>query len=188
MLTSAITLLFFLAQQPKRVDSPTMNEGQTVNIPVGGPHHLEGADFSASRQIASSCGLVGGRAVQYLKEHNFYAYMATDDSNILITLGPRKGALAPSGKSLPLDRFSIHRYSLPRHLSPLKTYDFHVEGQLRLKQATADSCSASLRFEISAYEWVWALALIDDGYRSQFSSNGALERLYLDAIANLFRP
>jgi hypothetical protein len=164
MLASAITLWFLLAQQSA------------------------GADSSACRQIAAPCPLVEAGAVQYLKEHDFYAYTATKGSNIFIAVGPRKGASAPSGKPLSLDRFSIHRYSLPRHLSPLKTYDFRVEGHLRLEQATAGSCNASLRFEISAYEWVWALAVIDDGYRSQFSSNGVLERLYIDAIGNLFRP
>ena len=30
------------------------------------------------------------------------------------------------------------------------------------------------------------LALIDDGYRSRFISNGGLERLYLDSISDLF--
>ena len=73
-------------------------------------------------------------------------------------------------------------------MSPLKTYDFRIEGQLRSEQASAGSCNASLRFEISVYEWVWALAVVDDGYRSQFRSNGALERLYIDATGNLFKP
>jgi hypothetical protein len=188
MLMSAITLLFLVAQQPEAADSKTRNQGQTVSIRVGEAHQPGGADSSANREIAAPCRLVEESAVQYFKEHAFYANTATKGTDIFITLGPRTGALAPSGKPLSLDRFSIHRYSLTRHLSPLKTYDFRAEGQLRLEEATtAGSCNASLSFDISAYEWVWALAVIDDGYRSQFNSNGELERLYLDAIGNLFQ-
>lgn len=185
---SAITLLFLVAQQPEGADSKPRNQGQTVTIPVGEAHQPGGTDSGASRVIAAPCRLVEEKAVQYFKEHAFYANMAVRNADIFITLGPRRGAMAPSGKPLSLDRFSIHMYSLPRHLSLFKTYDFRVEGQLRLEEATAGSCNASLSFDISAYEWVWALAVIDDGYRSQFNSNGELERLYLDAIGNLFKP
>ena len=54
-----------------------------------------------------------------------------------------------------------------------------------MAKATEGSCNATLRFEISAYEWVWA-PVFDDGYRSKFSSNGTLERLYIDQIGDLF--
>ncbi len=172
---SAITLLFLVAQQPEGADSKSKNQGQTVNIPLGQVRQPGGTDSSASRVIAAPCRLVEEKAVQYFKEHAFYANTAVKNTDISIILGPRKGALAPSGKPLSLDRFSIHRYFLPRHLSLLKTYDFRVEGQLRLEEAIAGSCEASLSFDISAYEWVWALAVIDDGYRSQFNSNGTLE-------------
>ena len=186
MWASAITVLSLLAQQPEGADSSARNEGQTVTLRVGGAQQPEGADSSASRQIAAPCQSVEERAVQYFKEHDFYAVTATTDAGIFIHLGNGKNALTPSGKPLSLNRFSIHKYSLPRHLSPLKTYDFRLEGDIRLAKATAGSCNATLRFEISAYEWVWALAVIDDGYRTQFSSNGTLERLYIDAIGDFF--
>jgi len=54
-----------------------------------------------------------------------------------------------------------------------------------LIKTTEQSCDVMLRFEISAYEWVTALAVIDDGYRSKFISNGTLERLYIDAISDI---
>ena len=107
--------------------------------------------------------------------------------DLLIELVNRKHASTPSGRPLSLSRFSIHKYTLPRHLSPLKAYaDFQLDGQIKLTETTEDSCNANLRFEVSAYEWVWAPVVMDDGYRSKFVSNGALERLYIDAIGDLF--
>ena len=188
MLASPITLLFLLAQQPEVANSSAGNEGQTVTLRVGKAQHPEDAHSSARRQIAAPCQLIEERAVQYFKEHDFYAVTATKDDDVFIDLGNRKHASTPSGKPLSLNRFSIHQYSLPRHLSPLKAYDFRLEGHIRLAKATTGSCIATLRFEISAYEWVWALAVIDDGYSSRFSSNRALERLYIDAIGGLFKP
>lgn len=161
MLAPAITLMFLLA--PPSVDS------------------------AASRQIAAPCQLVEERAIQYLQEHGFYRYGKTeDDDTIMIDLVAHKDASTSSAKPLSLDRSSVHKYTL-RHLSPLKTYDnFQLEGHLRLAKVTEESCNATLRFEISAYEWVWALAVIDDGYRSKFVSNGTLERLYIEPIGDLF--
>lgn len=185
MWASAITLVFLLAQQPERSDPSARNEGQLVPLQVGGTQQIEGAS-SANRQIAAPCHSVEEKAVQYFKDHDFYAVTAAKDDDIFINLGNRKDASTPSGKPLSLNRFSIHKYSLHGHLSPFKTYDFRLEGHLKLEKATAASCSATLRFEISVYEWVWALAVIDDGYRTQFSSNGTLERLYIDAIGDLF--
>jgi hypothetical protein len=131
--------------------------------------------------------LVEERATQYLEEHDFYTDRTTEGDEIIIDLGNRKDVLAPSAKPISLNRFSIHKYTLPRHLSPLKAYDdFRVEGHLRLAKATEGSCTATLHFEFSAYEWAWALAVIDDGYRSKFISNGRLERLYIDSIGDLF--
>jgi hypothetical protein len=131
--------------------------------------------------------LVEERAIQYLDEHDFYTRRKTEDDDVIIDLGNRKDASTPSARPLSLNRASIHKYALPRHLSPLKAYDdFRLEGHLRLAKATEGSCNATLRFEISAYEWVWALAVIDDGYRSKFISNGTLERLYIDPIGDLF--
>ena len=144
-------------------------------------------DSVASRQIAAPCRLVEERAIQYLKAHDFYTRKKTEDGDIIIDLGDRKDASTPSAKPLSLNRFSIHKYTLPRHLSPLRAYaDFRLEGHFRLTTATEGSCNATLRFEISAYEWVWALAVIDDGYRSKFISNGTLERLYIEPIGDLF--
>jgi hypothetical protein len=68
----------------------------------------------------------------------------------------------------------------------MKAYDnFQLEGHLRLAKTSEESCNASLSFGITAWEWVWALGLIDDGYSSRFFSNGTLERLYIDAIGDL---
>jgi hypothetical protein len=141
---------------------------------------------AAHRQIAAPCRLVEERAIRYLEEHDFYTRSTTEGDDIVVGLGPRKNASTPSAKPLSLNRFSIHKYTLPRHLSPLKEYDFRLVGQLRLANTTGGFCDATLRFEFSAYEWVWALAVIDDGLRSQFISNGALERPYLDPISDLF--
>jgi hypothetical protein len=167
MWAPAITLLFLLAQQPVGVDS------------------------AASRQFAAPCRLVGDRAIQYLNDHDFFArrkmVLGKTVDDLVIELVNRKHASTPSAMPLSLSRFSIHKYTLPRHLSPLKAYaDFQLEGQIKLTETTEDSCNATLRFEISAYEWVWSLGMIDDGYRSKFVSNGALERLYIDAIGDLF--
>lgn len=55
-----------------------------------------------------------------------------------------------------------------------------------MAKASEEPCNASLHFEFSAFEWSWVFAVIDDGYRSKFTSNGRLERLYLDSISDLF--
>ena len=151
-------------------------------------------DASASRQIAAPCESVAERVFWYLTDHELNVYRKAEEGVIVIDLVNRRDpityarvvALTPSGKRLALNRFSIQKYTLPRHLSPFKAYDFQFEGQLRLAKVTEKSCSATLRFDITAYEWVWALAVIDDGYSSKFISNGTLERLYLDAIGDLF--
>jgi hypothetical protein len=68
----------------------------------------------------------------------------------------------------------------------MKSYTtFRASGQLSLTPVSAVSCAASLHFDFSAFEYVWSLAVIDDGYRSQFTSNGALERGYLDSLTAL---
>ena len=140
-------------------------------------------DSAASRQISASCSLVEERAVQYFEEHNFDASRWTKGDEVTIDVYGGKGVLAPSGKPLSLNRFSIHKYTLHRHLSPLKTYDnFRLNGHLKLARAAVGLCNANLAFEIGAYEFAWPLAVIDDGYPSKFTSNGTLERLYIDAI------
>ncbi len=94
--------------------------------------------------------------------------------DLVIELVNRKHASTPSATPLSLNRFSIQRYTLPRHLSPLKAYDdFKVEGELTLTETTEGSCNATLRFNISVFEWVWALGAIDDGYRSQLIERNA---------------
>ncbi|GAC1654369.1 MAG: hypothetical protein NVS9B15_15030 [Acidobacteriaceae bacterium] len=143
-------------------------------------------DSSAIRQIDAPCQLITDRAIQYLEAHGFNASRKTGSDLILIDASMRKDASLPSGKPLSLSRSSIHKYTI-RHLSPLKTYDnFQLEGHLRLAKAAEQSCDVTVRFDISAYEWVWALAVIDDGYRSKFNSNGTLERLYMDPICEPF--
>lgn len=160
MLVPAISLLFLLA--PTAVDS------------------------AASRQIAAPCKVVEKRAIQYFEQLDFYTSSGTVDDITIVDVGNRKHASTPSGKPLTLNRSSIHKYTLPRHLSPMKVYDnFQLEGHLRLAKTSEESCNASLSFGISAYEWVWALGVIDDGYSSKFVSNGTLERLYIDAIGDL---
>jgi hypothetical protein len=169
MFAPAITLLFLLVQQP------------------------DGFDPAARRQIAAPCSLVGDRAIQYLIDHDFFARRKmvlgkTVDDHV-VELVNRKHVSTPSAAPLSLNRFSIHKYTRPRHLSPLKAYaDFQLDGQLKLMETTGGSCAATLLFEISAFEWVWSLAPIEDGYRSKFVSNGTLERLYIDAIGDLFKP
>jgi hypothetical protein len=145
------------------------------------------ADSVAVRQIAVPCQLIEERATQYFAEHHFFTSKTTEGGDIIVGLAPLKDASTPSAKPLSLNRFSIHKYTLARHLSPLKTYDdFRLKGHLRLAMATEGSCNASLGFEFSAYEFAWALAVIDDGYRSKFISNGRLEQLYIDSISDLF--
>ena len=144
------------------------------------------SDPTVRRQIPAPCRLVEEKAIRYLEEHDFYTSTKADGDEIIVDLGNHKNASTPSGKPLSLNRFSVHKYTLSRHLSPLKAYeDFRLEGHLRLVKATEGSCNATLAFEISAYEWVWSLGMIDDGYRSKFISNGKLERLYIDLIAGL---
>jgi len=144
-------------------------------------------DSATSRQIASPCKVVEERAIQYFEQHDFHTNSGTIDHITIVDVGNRKNASTPSGKPLTLNRSSIHHYTLPRHLSPMKVYDnFQLEGHLRLATMPEGSCNATLSFGISAYEWVWALGVIDDGYRSRFFSNGTLERLYLDALGDLF--
>jgi hypothetical protein len=146
------------------------------------------ADPAASRQIAAPCPLIEERAGQYFEEHGLSAGEAIHDDEIIISLISRKDVSTPSAKPLSLNRSSIHNYTRHRHLSPMKTYDnFRLTGQLKLQKA-GDSCNATLLFEFSAYEWAWPLAVIDDGYRSKFISNGELERLYIDSIGDLFTP
>lgn len=100
-----------------------------------------------------------------------------------------KHASTPSGAPLSLNRSSIHKYTSPRHLSPLKAYrDFQADGQIVLTETNKGSCNATLSFKISAFEYVWAPVLMDDGYRSRFVSNGVLERLYIDALADHLKP
>ena len=141
-------------------------------------------DVSANRQIAAPCQVIEDRAILYLEEHDFYTKIKTQEPDLIIEIGSLKHILAPSGKPLSLNRFNIQKYTFHRHLSPLKSYaDFHLEGHLRLAKATEESCNVSLHFDISAYEYVWFLGMIDDGYRSKFFSNGTLEHLYIDPIS-----
>ena len=142
-------------------------------------------DSAANRQVDAPCKLVEKTTVRYFEEHDFYT-STTLGENIIVDVGNHKEALTPLGKPLSLNRFSVHKYTLPRHLSPLKSYDnFRLEGHVALVKATDGSCNVTLRFGISAYEWVWSLGMIDDGYRSNFISNGVLERLYIDPITDL---
>jgi len=144
-------------------------------------------DSAASRQIAVPCQVVESKATQYFEEHDFYTKTQAEGDDTVVDLGNRKDASTPSAKPLLLNRHSIHKYTLQRHLSPAKSYaDFRVEGHLRLAKAAEASCNVTLHFEISAYEWVWSLAAIDDGYRSNFISNGTLEKLYIDPIVEAF--
>jgi hypothetical protein len=169
MLPPAITLVLLLAQQPVSADS------------------------TASRQIAAPCRLVGDKAIQYLRDHDFFATrkmaMGKIVDDLVIEFVNHKQASTPSGTPLSLNRSSIHKYTQPRHLSPLKRYtDFQADGQIKLTEATGGSCNVALSFKISAFEYVWAPVVMDDGYRSQFISNGVLEPLYIDALVDLFKP
>lgn len=145
------------------------------------------ADSAASRQIAAPCPLVEEKATQYFGAHHFYTKREVEGDNIIVDLDGRKEISTPSAKLLSLNRSSVRKYTLPRHLSPLKSYDdFRLEGHLTLAKAIEGSCNATLRFEISAYEWVWSLPAIDDGYESKFISNGTLEKLYIESLGDLF--
>lgn len=162
------------------------------------------SDDLAARQIAAPCRVVDARAVQYFESHGFYAdsssgngiytgRRAAEPREIVIKLANSedpenhsKHLSTPSGKPLSLNRFNVPKYTLPRHLSPLKAYSFDLGGNLRLIKVSEEACYAYLHFEFSAWEWVWALGVIDDGFSSKFVSNGTLERIYLDPIADLF--
>jgi len=145
------------------------------------------ADSAAIRQIAAPCSVVREKANQYFTEHHFLTGAIAGDTSAGVSLGLTKDALAPAGVPLLLNRSTIHRYTLHRHLSPMKSYTtFRVTGKLSLTPVSAESCAASLQFNFSAFEYVWSLAVIDDGYRSQFTSNGMLERGYLDSLSALF--
>ena len=145
------------------------------------------ADSAPDRTIAAPCSVVREKANKYFIEHHFYTGAIAGDPSAGVSLGPAKDASLPSGVPLLLNRSSIHRYTSHRHLSPMKTYtDFRLTGQLSLTSVSAGLCDASLHFDFSAFEYVWSLAVIDDGYRSQFTSNGTLERTYLDSITALF--
>ena len=141
------------------------------------------AGSAETLQITAPCSVVREKANQYFIEHHFFTGAIAGDTSAGVSLGLAKDALAPSGTPLILNRSSIHRYTLHRHLSPMKSYTtFRVAGQLLLTPLSAASCTANLHFDFSAFEYVWSLAAIDDGYRSQFTSNGTLERAYLDSI------
>jgi hypothetical protein len=170
------------AQQAKNL--PGVDAAQKLDIRVGPPST---AAAPVIRRIDAPCRSVEESAIRYFEEHGFYARSAITGSDIIVALGPHKNASTPSAKPLLLSRVTIHKYTLPRHLSLLKAYDFRLEGNLRLVRATDASCDASLSFDFSAFEWVWALAVIDDGVRSTLISNGTLERLYIDSISGLFR-
>jgi hypothetical protein len=127
--------------------------------------------------------VVREKADQYFIDHHFLTGAIAGDSSVGVSLGLVKDSLASSGSRLVLNRSSIGRYTLHRHLSPMKSYTtFRATGQLSLTPVSATSCTASLHFDFSAFEYVWSLAVIDDGYRSQFKSNGTLERGYLESI------
>ena len=146
-----------------------------------------GSDSAADRPITAPCSIVREKANQYFTEHHFRTGAIAGETSAGVSLGLTKDALAPSGAPLLLNRSSVNQYTLHRHLSPMKSYtDFRLTGQLSLTPVSAGSCAASLHFDISAFEYVWSLAAIDDGYRSQFASNGTLERGYLEALAALF--
>jgi hypothetical protein len=146
-----------------------------------------GADSAADRPITAPCSVVQEKANQYFTEHHFRIGAIAGDATAGVSLLLTKDTLAASGAPLLLNRSSVHRYTLHRHLSPMKSYtDFRLTGQLDLTPVSTGSCAASLHFGFSAFEYVWSLAVIDDGYRSQFTSNGTLEQSYLDSLAALF--
>jgi hypothetical protein len=144
------------------------------------------ADSAADRQISAPCPVIREKANQYFTEHHFRTGGIEGDTGAGVSLRLTQDSLTSSGAPLHLNRFSIHRYTLHRHLSPMTSYtDFHLTGQLTLTPVSEASCAASLKFNFSAFEYVWSLAVIDDGYRSNFTSNGTLERGYLDSLAAL---
>jgi len=146
-----------------------------------------GADSAVGRPIPAPCSVVREKANQYFTEHHFITGAIAGDASAGVSLSLTKDASSPSGAPLLLNRSTVRRYTLHRHLSPMKSYtDFRLTGQLSLSPVAEESCAASLHFDISAFEYVWSLAAIDDGYRSQFTSNGTLERSYLDSLAALF--
>jgi hypothetical protein len=171
------------AQQAKNLQG--VGAAQKIDIRVGAPSTAVAS--VAIRRIDGPCRSIEESAIRYFEEHGFYAKSAITGSDIIVALGSHKNASTPSAKPLSLNRVSIHKYTLPRHLSPLKAYDFRLEGNLRLLKVTDESCDASLSPDFSAFEWVWALAVIDDGIQSKLISNGTLERLYIDPISDPFR-
>ena len=157
---------------------------QELEIRVGAPSTDAAV---AIRRIDAPCRSIEESAVHYFEEHGFYARSVMTGNDTIVAVGPHKNASTPSAKPLSLNRFTVHKYTLPRHLSPLKTYDFQLKGRLRLVKAADESCDASLSFDFSAFEFVWALAVIDDGVQSELTSNGKLERLYIDSISDPFK-
>ena len=154
-----------------------------LSLLTGGANAVSAVD----RRIAAPCSVVRERADQYFAGMHFRTGAMAGDTGASVTLALTKDALTPSGSLLSLNRSAIHRYTLHRRLSPMKSYtDFRLTGQIYLRPVSAKSCTTSLHFEFSAFEYVWSLAAIDDGYRSQFTSNGTLERGYLDSLAALF--
>jgi hypothetical protein len=112
------------------------------------------ADSTADRSIAAPCSVIREKANQYFTEHHFRTGAIAGDTGAGVSLGLTKDASAPSGAPLLLNRSSIHRYTLHRHLSPMKSYtDFRLTGQLYLTPVSAESCAASLRFDFSAFEY-----------------------------------
>jgi hypothetical protein len=141
------------------------------------------ADSAATHQLAAPCSVLQAKATQYFSEHRFRTVAITDDTGPSVDLDITKDSSTPSGAPLLLSRSSIHRYTLREHLSPFKSYtNFRGAGHLHLTTVTAASCLATLHFDFSAFGYVWSLAVIDDGYRSTFVSNGSLERGYLEAL------
>ena len=184
-----LTLSLFLAASSRsHGQQGKLSEGvgtaHEVDIRVGTPSTPAAV---AIRQIDAPCRSVEESAIRFFEDHGFYAKSATKGNDITVALGLHTKVSTPSAKQLSLNRISIHKYTLPRHLSPFKAYDFHLEGSLQLVKATDESCNASLSFDFSAFEWVWALAVIDDGVQSTLTSNGSLERMYIDSIGDLLR-
>jgi hypothetical protein len=67
------------------------------------------------------------KAIQYFEEHDFYAKIKVEGDDIVVDLGNRKDASTPSAKLQSLNRHSLPKDTLLRHLSPAKSYaDFRV--------------------------------------------------------------
>ena len=182
-------LTIFLAAAPMSHAQQATNlqgvgAGQELDIRVGAPSTDAAV---AIRRIDAPCRSIEESGARYFEEHGFYARSAITGNETIVALAPHNNASTPSAKPLSLNRFTVHKYAHPRHLSPLKTYDFQLKGRLRLVKAADESCDASLSFDFSAFEFVWALAVIDDGIQSKLTSNGTLERLYVDSISDLFK-